>query len=357
LQDVHGPWEYQGFRKQYELYNQGTSLLHSEFGVEGLTNLRTLNRTVPAEKQWPVSLENPLWEHLGAWWVKEKVWQEVFGGPFKDLPTAQRATQFLQADGLRYAVEADRRRMYHNGGTMPWQFNEPYPMAACTSAVDYYAEPKPVYYSVARAYRPLSITARFETLAWGGESEFRVEIWTGNAGAEQIGELAVQVMGLDGRNLYDKTIQVSCGDNRTQNQFAVTLPLERIQGDLFLLDLALWSATGDLLATNRYLFSKRENLSPLLANLPGARVKARVEKNGKNWLVLIENSSDQAALGLWLEAEKPDLRAPGYAYFEDNYFTLLPGEQRTVRVRWSGIPEAGRLVRCSGWNFAALEIR
>ncbi|HEY6027247.1 MAG TPA: hypothetical protein VIV09_10160, partial [Pseudolabrys sp.] len=36
-----------------------------------------------------------------------------------------------------YALEADRRRKYHNSGTLPWQFNEPYPMAACTSAVDY----------------------------------------------------------------------------------------------------------------------------------------------------------------------------------------------------------------------------
>ena len=149
MQDVHGPWEYQGLRRQYELYNQGQSLLHSEFGAEGLTNLRTLNRTIGPDQQWPVRLDNPVWHHLGAWWVKEKVWADVFG-PFSDIQVAQQATQFLQADGLRYAVEADRRRMFRNSGTMPWQFNEPYPMAACTSAVDYYAEPKPVYYTVAR---------------------------------------------------------------------------------------------------------------------------------------------------------------------------------------------------------------
>ncbi|MCZ7545174.1 MAG: hypothetical protein M5R40_17345 [Anaerolineae bacterium] len=35
LHDVHGPWEYQGVEGQYTLYNQGTALLHSEFGVEG----------------------------------------------------------------------------------------------------------------------------------------------------------------------------------------------------------------------------------------------------------------------------------------------------------------------------------
>src|SRR5919202_1138848 len=30
--DVHGPWEHQGLRAHYELYDAGTSLLHSEFG-------------------------------------------------------------------------------------------------------------------------------------------------------------------------------------------------------------------------------------------------------------------------------------------------------------------------------------
>jgi beta-mannosidase len=357
MEDVHGPWEYQGLRKQYELYNNGVSLLHSEFGVEGLTNLRALNRTIPTEQQWPVSLNNPVWEHLGSWWVKETVWQEAFGGSLKDLTTLQRATQFLQADGLRYAVEAERRRMFHNGGTMPWQFNEPYPMAACTSAVDYFAEPKPVYYAVGRAYQPLSITARFDTLAWGGESEFSAEIWSSNSGAALTGDLAVQVMGLDGRNLYDKTLRVNCADNQSQAQLTVTLLPELVQGDLFLLDLALWGESGDLLATNRYLFSRTDTLAPMVEGLPAARVKARVEKNGKNWLVMVENTSDQAALWLWLEAEKPDLRAPGYAYFEDNYFCLLPGEQRTVRVRWSGIPDMARMIRCTGWNFGAISIR
>jgi beta-mannosidase len=356
MQDVHGPWEYQGLEKQYELYNQGRSLLHSEFGVESITNLPALNRTIPAEQQWPVSLNNPVWEHLGSWWVKESVWQEVFGGPFKDLQEAQRATQFLQADGLRYAVEADRRRMYQNGGTMPWQFNEPYPMAACTSAVDYYAVPKPVYYSVARAYRPLSVTARFATLAWGGKSGFTADIWTVNAETEQKGELTAQVIALDGRNIFDRTIPVTCGDNRAQQHLQVSVPLEQIKGDLFFLDIALWGEAGGHLASNRYLFNKTDSLAPMLSTLPAARVNARVEKTGKTWLVTLENTAASAALWLWLEAEKPDLRSPGCAYFEDNYFCLLPGEQRAIKVRWSGIPDAERKIRVSGWNFAGVVI-
>ena len=81
-------------------------------------------------------------------------------GEITDVPNLVQATQYTQADGLRYAVEANRRRKYQNSGTLPWQFNEPYPMAACTSAVDYYGQPKPSYYAVAHAYEPVHVSAR-----------------------------------------------------------------------------------------------------------------------------------------------------------------------------------------------------
>ncbi|HSJ56467.1 MAG TPA: glycoside hydrolase family 2 TIM barrel-domain containing protein, partial [Anaerolineae bacterium] len=161
LHDVHGPWEHQGLVDHFSLYNRGCSRLHSEFGVEGITNLRTLDRIIPPDQQWPVSLDNPHWHHLGAWWLKEPTLRAAFG-ELPDVRATVLAAQFLQFDGLRYAVEADRRREPAHAGTLPWQFNEPYPMAACTSAVDYYARPKPAYYAVAAAYAPLHVSARFD---------------------------------------------------------------------------------------------------------------------------------------------------------------------------------------------------
>ncbi len=356
MQDVHGPWEYQGLQEQYRLYNTGRSLLHSEFGVGGLANRRTLNRTIANERQWPVNLNNPIWEHLGAWWVKERVWLECFG-EWKDVDTIQRGTQFIQADGLRYAVEADRRRKYANGGSMPWQFNEPYPMAACTSAVDYYTEPKPVYYAVARAYQPLSLTARFDRLAWSGDNLFQAEIWCANSGAARQGKLAAQIVDLDGSVLCDVDLPVTCSENQAEMLTRMDASLEEVKSCGFFLDLTLWGSQGDLLATNRYLFSRSENLAPLLNELPQAQVKARVEKAGRSWQVFLENTSNQSALWVWFESEKSDLRDPGSAYFSDNYFCLLPGEQRQLQVTWEGVAEPQRLINVMGWNFTPVQVR
>ncbi|MBE0698817.1 MAG: hypothetical protein IH586_18005, partial [Anaerolineaceae bacterium] len=354
LQDVHGPWEYQGLRAQYTLYNQGRSLLHSEFGVEGLTNRRALDAVIPLASQVPVSLENPLWKHLGFWWVKEQAWAEIFD-PLADVETTRRATQFLQADGLRYAVEADRRRQFVNAGTMPWQFNEPYPMAACTSAVDYFAEPKPVYYTVARAYRPLTVSARFDTLAWNRTEPFRAEICCSNTRAAGAGSLSWRLAGLDGKPFCQETLPAALPENGSKVLHRIEAALAEIPGDVFFLDLILQDMAGNELAANRYTFTHAANLAPLLA-VPNTQIQASLARVNHAWEITLRNNGAVAALCAWLEAEKSDLHASGWAAFSDNYLTLLPGEERKVRVEWSEVPEE-RTVTISGWNFAQVTIR
>jgi beta-mannosidase len=346
IHDVHGPWEYQGATKQYELYNRGASLLHSEFGVEGITNLRTLNATLSKAHQWPVDLDNPYWFHRGAWWVKRPMWDATFG-ELPDVETLVRATQFMQADGLRYALEADRRRKYHNSGTLPWQFNEPYPMAACTSAVDYYGRPKPVYYAVARAYAPLLLSARFDTLAWGECEQFAADVWVCNSHEQSYPNvnLWMRLIGKGGTAFVERTESVSFGANCATRLASMCEPLSRIPEDIFFLDLRLLGPDGALLGQNRYAFTRTATLAPLLA-CPSTIVS--ISSSGWEDAVTLTNSGDTAAMFVWLEDGR-DLGAPGSAYFDDNHFCLLPNESRTVTVIWKDVLARERL-EISAWN-------
>jgi hypothetical protein len=38
------------------------------------------------------------------------------------------------------------------------------------------------------------------------------------------------------------------------------------------------------------------------------------------------------------------------AYYADNYISLLPGERRTVEIRYPGPARAGAAVELRGWN-------
>jgi beta-mannosidase len=232
--DVHGPWEHQGLREHYEHWDTRTALLHSELGVEGITNRAALEALIDEEHRWPCDRSNPVYEHLGAWWNNAPFVQEAFGGRIADVDTMRRASQWLQYEGLRYAVEATLRR---GAGAIPWQLNESYPNAWCTAVVDWHGEPKPAYWGVRRAYLGAP-SASFATCAWGGELEVRARIH---------GDVVARIVDADRRVVAE-----------AEDEIAV--PLDAIATEVFVLDLD---------GRNRYAMTTTENLAPLLDLLPG----------------------------------------------------------------------------------------
>ena len=302
--DVHGPWEHQGLRAHNEHYDTRTSRLHSEFGVEGMTNRRALEELIAEGHRWPADRSNPVYEHLGAWWNNAPLVQEAFGGRIEDVETMRRCSQWLQYEGLRYAVEATLRR---GAGTIPWQLNEPYPNAWCTCAVDHRGDPKAAYWGVARAYAGVP-SARFATAVWGGLDDARATVTS-----------PARFVDLDGREVAS----IEEGE--------LTAPLDMFAHDVFLLDLG---------ARSRYVMTRTENLSPLL-DLQQASL--RVERTSSNKL-LLGNVGSLAALGVVLEDARP-YDEPGWVTFSDNVLDLLPGEEREIEVDGP----VGEL-RVEGWS-------
>jgi hypothetical protein len=141
---------------------------------------------------------------------------------------------------------------------------------------------------------------------------------------------------------------------RSVEVLRIEAALDRLEGEVFFLDLVLRDEGGAVLARNRYPFSKTENLAPFLS-LEETELAVSGEKVADGYLLAVENVGPVAAVGVWVEAlsgYKPDL--PAFVYYDDNYFTLLPGERREVRVEMScykpDLPE--RRLRISSWNSA-----
>ena len=153
--DVHGPWKYDGPTAHYTTYNRSDSQLHSEFGVDGMNPLSSLKTVLSAENLKVQSMANPVWRFHGEMWDTFFRDQELFGPlPETALEEFILSSQAVQAEGLRYALEANRRRAYQNVGSIIWQLNEPWPNVSGTNLVDYYGTPKLAYYAVAQAFRP-----------------------------------------------------------------------------------------------------------------------------------------------------------------------------------------------------------
>jgi beta-mannosidase len=343
LHDVHGPWEHQGLREQNALYDAGTCLFHSEVGVEGMTNQRSLEALIDPAHRWPADRSNPVYEHLGAWWNNAALVERSFGRPLDDLGLLRRASQHLQFDGLRYTLEANRRRAFRCGGTLAWQLNESYPNAWCTAAVDYRGDPKPAYHGVRRVYETPHVCAQFTTWAWGGEQEASAAVWAWG----DVDRVTARFIDTAGNVAATERFRVAPRGDEPVRAGRITVALPRLGSDVFLLDLRADRPGGRPPARNRYLMSRTADLGPLL-DLPPAVLGLCAVPGG----VRLSHLGGPAALGLILADVRP-YDAPGWAVFGDNMLDLLPGESRTVPLAWRGAPPDGRAVTAEGWNARA----
>ena len=82
------------------------------------------------------------------WYVKSE-----YGQP-KDFRQFLYASQLLQGDAMRTAIEAHRRNMPHCMGSLLWQHNDCWPVASWATR-DYYGRWKAAHYMVRHAFEPL----------------------------------------------------------------------------------------------------------------------------------------------------------------------------------------------------------
>ena len=165
--DVHGPWKYQGPTRQYTLYNNSPIQLHSEFGVDGMTNPKMLDRIFSESNKDRIytAANNPVWRHHGEWWDTFSYREsKIFGDLNGCIDTLITVSQFMQAEGIRYALEANRRRQWKNCGSIVWQMNEPWPNFSCTSLLDYSMTPKLAYYFYRDAMKRFHISLKYDTI-------------------------------------------------------------------------------------------------------------------------------------------------------------------------------------------------
>ncbi|MDN4613367.1 glycoside hydrolase family 2 TIM barrel-domain containing protein [Leifsonia sp. F6_8S_P_1B] len=345
--DVHGPWEHQGLVAQYELYNAGTNLAHSEFGVEGMTNLRSLEALIPEPDRWPADRTNPVYRHLGEWWNNATQVNALFGARPRDLETLNRASQLLQATGLQYAVEADRRRWPRNAMVLPWQLNESFPNAWCTAAVDYRGEPKPAFHAVARAFERRRATLRVTRAVWAGEQEARVEAWLWAEDPVAAGStVTLRVRGLRGEVLAEERGRVEVVD-RPVFASDLAVPVADLP-EVFLWEAEWRDPSGAEIDVERMIATTTSDFGALF-DVPQTTLEVEAVAGS----VRVRNVGGAAALTVRVVDARP-AAAPGWLLAGGDPRPLLPGEERTLTVGWSHAqPGPARL---ESWNAPPLVV-
>lgn len=330
--DVHGWWQYQGNGRQYIYFGDTDSMLHSEFGCDGMSCMQTVCRQLSTRPTRPERMhDNDLWRFHGDWWCTYEREMTMFG-PVEDIERYIRLSQWMQAEGLRFILEANQRRKWHNSGSIIWQLSEPWPNLSCTSIVDYYGHAKHAYHWTKKAFAPLHVTLNYRHLDYAPGTVFSDDLVVmtdhGVAGDAQI---RCDILGLDGTRYDQQVIHACLPEAAATHVGKLTFTMPRTADGLVLVRLQV--CLNGQCETNDYYFSNHsERPYRAAAALSGASLQAVTVSRGDDSAVIrLINTGDRAVLHAYVE----DASDEWNLMVEDHFRTLLPGESFDVQVRWS----------------------
>jgi beta-mannosidase len=339
--DIHGHWQYAGNPSHYQLYGESDSLFHSEFGTDGVSSLKSLRKFLSVENLIPTTMSNNMvWRHHGEWWGTYNRDQDLFG-PIEDISLFVDCSQWIQAEGIRFILEANRRREFHNSGSLIWQLNEPWPNASCTNIVDYYGEEKMAFHWARIAFAPLHVSLDYRSLNCKMGEFFQAPVFLHGNGEKKKIVVRSQVLTLKGQVLKETSLKVEIMPFKASKVFEEEFLVSKEHGELFFIRLQLIE-DGRVFHENLYTFSTKESQvysKTLTLNVSALSVKDHNDWTNENGVFSkdyrIINEGSHAALhihpvetsnGFWMEAS-------------DSYFTLFPGESRTCTINC--YPKAG----------------
>jgi exo-1,4-beta-D-glucosaminidase len=328
--------------------------------------VESLRRMLPADHLWPI---DDWWNyHAGGGAFKDiHVFTDALNaryGPATGVDDYARKAQVLGYEGIRAMFEGYSRNKYGSTGIIQWMLNNAWP-STIWHLYDYYLRPGGVYFGAKKALEPLHPIYSYDDGS----------IWVINSRYQETNDLKLtaKVYDLNLAEKYSKDADVNLPADGSVK--ILTLPQWNDMTPVYFLDLRLQDRAGQLVGSNFYwLSTKPDTLDwpqstwyytptasyadfTALAALPKVKLKvtSRTERAGEDAVtqVTVENPGKTLAFFVRLKVNQGESGQEILPVrWQDNYFSLLPGEKRGVTgtYRASQLGTAKPAVEVSGWN-------
>jgi exo-1,4-beta-D-glucosaminidase len=246
-------------------------------------------------------------------------------------------------------------------GVIQWMLNSAWP-EMYWQLYDHSLMPNGAFYGTRAACQPLSLAYNYHD---------RTVHLVNDALAHREGVATVRALDLQGRE-FEKTTREVAIDGGSSSLLLSLAHLEP-PTPVWFLDLRLADREGREVARNFYWLSTTEDVldwegslwfvTPArsfadftaLDQLPevGLEVAAAIERPAPDFEIAVRLRNPTEAIAFFIELRLVNARDESYlpVLWDDNYVTLLPGEERLVRAR---VPHAGAVdgaaVTVAGWN-------
>ncbi|MDR0533128.1 MAG: discoidin domain-containing protein [Verrucomicrobiales bacterium] len=335
-----------------------------EYGTPITPTIDALREMMPEEDLWPIN--KPVWDYLdgdgfhgmtGAYQnavrqygasanIEEYAWKgQMFGAlAYRALWECWNANRFEYGD--RFST-----------GVLFWYLNSPN-RQTCARMWDWSLEPTAALYFSQKAHEPLHIQYDFLKNTVGVNNELP-QAFNGLTAA-------ISVYNFDMSVALQKSAKIDVpADVFVKDALTVKLP-DNLSA-LHFIKLTLSDANGKVLSDNFYWRSTMPYKSGRtwtgslyqgmgsINRLPKAEIKAEVKQsdaNGKHYYeVAVNNPSKALAFMVWLRLQDANGKPVRPAFYDDNFFSLLPGESKTVRIEYAANVDPSKTkLLVDGWN-------
>ena len=227
--------------------------------------------------------------------------EKILGGFENDIDRCFKL-QYIQYEWLRVVMEQARREKWFCSGIIFWMLNDCWPAAAGWSLIDYYNVPKAAYYSFRRCAGP--IVGSFDRR----DGVLYLDVVNDTTETVKV----VADVWLLKNGVMEKLTDPRAGTSIAGGGKAVLLEYRRKLDD----DEMLIAEIGSSVGNDRTFYINR---NPVISK---CGVKSDVDKERR--LITVSAPCDKYIHAVQIEGDiLPD----------DNYFSLMPGEVRTVGYR------------------------
>jgi len=327
----------------------------------------SLVRFIPKDHLWPI---DDVWNYHagGERFTNVNIFTDGLNrryGEATSLADYERKAQAMTYDGERAMFEAYGRNKYAATGVIQWMLNNAWP-SLIWHLYDYYLVPAGGYFGTKKACEPLHVQYSYD--------DNSVYVINGTYETLKGVKVSAKIYNIDAKEKASRGATLDLAEDSSTKAF--NLPTPDDLSVTYFLKLQLNDATGKLVSDNFYwlstkpdvldwagrsdtVYTPQKDFGDLtgLNGLPKAKVaitKTTGVSGTEHWMsVSVVNHGDSVAFMI-----HPRLtRGKGGedvvpVFWSDNYFSLLPGEKKSVTVRFDSSSLAGSAPELvvDGWN-------
>lgn len=335
-----------------EYFERQTGKLHSERGMPNVMTYEGLERTLSKECMWP---QGDMWgqhDYCQKGAQRGASFNEIINKAFGEVNDAREFTalaQWVNYDGYRAMFESGSRdRM----GLLIWMSHACWP-SMTWQCYDYYFEPTAAFFGCRKACEPIHIQ-------WNAATR-NVEVVNTSAGHHDKIKAVREIVDIHGKTIRRDEQTLTCDNDTTVviSSLGVAEHYDMDGKNVFFVRLSLNDAEGLTLSDNFYVCSNIEGDLTDLKSLSDVTLKTDIRLGDTDATVTICNTSDTPAMMIRLNLMGNDGEQILPVDYSDNFFHLMPGEQKTVGIRWNAADARNSRpqVELSGMNVKKLLLK